>query len=147
MHIYVKSFEELTTIELYAILRLRSEIFVVEQHCIYQDIDNKDQKALHIIGRKDEEIVACTRVFNAGYYFKNASIGRIAVKKEFRRYGYGRDLVKASIDAVHTFFKTTRIELSAQEYLIRFYETHGFEKSGETYLEDGIPHIRMIKTA
>lgn len=146
MHIYTKSFETLTITELYELLQLRSEVFVVEQDCVYQDIDGKDQKAQHVLGKKDGKIVACTRIFDAGHYFKHASIGRIVVSKAFRRYGYGHDIVKASIQAIHAIFKKETIEMSAQEHLIAFYETHGFKQTGKPYLEDGIPHVRMLRT-
>lgn len=141
----VKEFHELNTLELYKILRLRAEVFVVEQDCVYQDVDNKDQKALHVIGRKNENIVAYTRIFNKGDYFDMASIGRVVVANNERKYGYGHELIKESIAAIETSFKTKKIKLSAQEYLVKFYEQHGFFKVGEGYLEDGIPHIAMIR--
>ncbi len=139
-----KHFKELTTVDLYKILRLRAEVFVVEQDCVYQDIDNKDQKALHVIGYKQNEVVAYTRIFNQGDYFENASIGRVVVAKNERQYGYGHILIKESIKAIENHFETTQIKISAQTYLKRFYETHGFKQTGEEYLEDGIPHIAMI---
>ncbi len=143
MKFTVKSFSELTINELYAILQLRSEVFVVEQECVYQDIDYKDQKSLHILGFKNDKIVAYTRIFKPGDYFKNASIGRVVVAAKERKYGYGHDLMKASIDAIDYFYRITEITISAQLYLKKFYETHGFKQIGEEYLEDGIPHIRM----
>ncbi|WP_206604212.1 GNAT family N-acetyltransferase [Aquimarina sediminis] len=140
----IKSFDELTTEELYNILRLRAEVFVVEQDCVYQDIDNKDQKALHVIGYKNERVIAYTRLFDAGKYFERASIGRVVVAEEERKYGYGHDLIKESINAIESYFKTKDIKIAAQTYLKNFYESHGFIKIGEEYLEDGIPHIDMI---
>lgn len=142
----VKRFQELTTAELYKILRLRAAVFIVEQDCVYQDIDNKDQKALHIIGTKEGETIAYTRIFDAGDYFENASIGRVVVSEKERKYGYGHDLIKASIKAIRDVFETKTIKISAQTYLKRFYESHGFSQVGEEYLEDGIPHIGMLKT-
>lgn len=142
----VKSFKEIDTEELYKILRLRAEVFVVEQDCVYQDIDNKDQKALHIIGTKNQEVVAYTRIFDEGYYFDKASIGRVVVAEGERKFGYGHDLIKESISAIETHFKTKNIKISAQTYLKNFYEKHGFIKIGEEYLEDGIPHIAMLKS-
>ncbi len=141
----VKSFNELSTSELYKILRLRAAVFVVEQDCVYQDIDNKDQNALHVIGYKDHEVVAYTRIFNAGHYFEKASIGRVVVSQNERKFGYGHDLIKESIAAIEKHFNTKSIKISAQTYLKRFYETHGFTQIGEEYLEDGIPHIGMIR--
>lgn len=145
MNFRVKKFQELTTSELYEILQLRSEVFVVEQNCVYQDIDGKDQKALHVIGIKEGKIIAYTRLFNGGEYFNTPSFGRVIIKETERKYGYGHDLVKASIEAVVNNYKETKITISAQTYLKKFYESHGFEKVGEDYLEDGIPHIKMIK--
>ncbi|AXT61888.1 GNAT family N-acetyltransferase [Aquimarina sp. AD10] len=141
----VKQFEEIEALELYKILRLRAEVFVVEQDCVYQDIDNKDQKALHVIGYKNDQIVAYTRLFKGGDYFENASIGRVVVSQKERQFGYGHDLIKASIEAIEKHFKTTEIKISAQTYLKKFYESHGFSQIGEEYLEDGIPHIAMVR--
>lgn len=141
----VRAFDELNTLELYKILRLRAEVFVVEQDCVYQDVDNKDHKALHILGKKDDEIIAYTRIFDKGDYFEVASIGRVVVAKDERKYGYGNELIEQSILAIEDNFKTKKIKLSAQVYLVSFYEKHGFSKMGEEYLEDGIPHIAMIR--
>jgi len=143
MEFIIKTFTELTTAELYQILQLRSEVFVVEQDCVYQDVDGKDQKSLHVLGFKNEQIVAYTRIFKPGDYFKNASIGRVAVAQKERAYGYGHELMQASIKAVQENYTTSEITISAQVYLKKFYETHGFTKVGKEYLEDGIPHIEM----
>ncbi len=145
MEVTVKSFSELTTAELYAILQLRSEVFVVEQDCVYQDLDGKDQKALHICGFKENVLVAYTRVFQAGDYFKNPSIGRVVVKADYRAYGYGKAIMIASINAMEKRFGKGIIELSAQTYLLKFYNDLKFKKIGEEYLEDGIPHVRMLR--
>ena len=144
MKITVKIFEELTSNELHDLLQLRSEVFVVEQDCVYQDIDGKDLKALHLIGTKNEKIVAYTRCFSPGIYFEEAAIGRVVVPLEERKYGYGHDIMRASIKAIKNEFKTEKIKLSAQTHLKKFYESHGFTQIGEGYLEDGIPHIAMI---
>lgn len=145
MNFIIKSFSELTTSELYQILQLRSEVFVVEQDCVYQDIDFKDQKVLHVLGYKNNTIIAYTRIFKPGDYFENASIGRVVVKQLERKYGYGHELMKVSIEAIKDAFHQEKITISAQLYLKKFYESHGFIQVGETYLEDGIPHIRMDK--
>ncbi|MGY0408077.1 MAG: GNAT family N-acetyltransferase [Polaribacter sp.] len=145
MKFFIKSFSELTIDELYAILQLRSEVFVVEQNCVYQDLDRKDQKSLHVFGIKNDKIVAYTRIFKPGDYFKNASIGRVVVAASERKYGFGHHLMKASIKAIKTNFKVDEITISAQVYLKKFYESHGFLKVRESYLEDGIPHIEMLK--
>ena len=145
LEIKVKKFSELSLTELYDILRLRSEVFVVEQDCVYQDIDGKDEAALHIIGYKNEKIVAYTRCFEPGYYFEEAAIGRVVVKDSERKFGYGHEIMKASDRAIQQYFQTSNIKLSAQQYLIKFYESHGYQTTGEGYLEDGIPHIAMVK--
>ncbi|HSP10947.1 MAG TPA: GNAT family N-acetyltransferase [Salegentibacter sp.] len=145
MKIIIKTFKELSLTQLYDILQLRSEVFVVEQDCVYQDIDGKDQKALHIMGYKDDVLVAYTRCFDKGLYFEEASIGRVIVKENHRKFGYGHEILKASIQAIEERYKTNKIKLSAQQYLIKFYKSHGFITTGEGYLEDGIPHIAMVK--
>ena len=145
MEFQIKLFSELNTTELYQILQLRSEVFVVEQDCVYQDIDFKDQKALHVFGFKNDKVVAYTRIFKPGDYFENASIGRVVVAEKERKFGYGHLIMKASISAIKNNFKVDEITISAQKYLKKFYETHQFKQVGEEYLEDGIPHIRMDK--
>ena len=131
--------------ELYNVLQLRSEVFVVEQDCVYQDIDGKDKDAVHILGYSDGKLVAYTRCFEPGKYFEKASIGRVIVRENYRKFGYGHEIMEASIQEIEKRFKTDNIKLSAQQYLTRFYESHGFKQHGEGYLEDGIPHIAMIK--
>ena len=143
MNFITKKFSELNTTELYEILQLRSEVFVVEQDCVYQDIDFKDQKSLHVFGYKKDKIIAYTRIFKPGDYFDKASIGRVLVVASERKYGFGHDLMKASINAIDYFYRVTEITISAQKHLKKFYETHKFTQIGEEYLEDGIPHIRM----
>ncbi|MDP5230730.1 MAG: GNAT family N-acetyltransferase [Cellulophaga sp.] len=145
LNITIKTFQELSTTELYAILQLRSEVFVVEQDCVYQDIDYKDQKALHVIGFKNNQVVAYTRIFKKGDYFEEASIGRVVVAASERKYGYGFDIMNASIKAIEDNFKETIIRISAQIYLLKFYTALGFKSVGKEYLEDGIPHVNMIK--
>ena len=147
MDFKVKSFSELTITELYQILQLRSEVFVVEQDCVYQDVDNKDQKALHVFGKKNNTIVAYTRIFKAGDYFEKASIGRVVVKESERKFKFGHELMKASINVIKEVLNEEEIIISAQLYLKKFYESHGFYQVGEGYLEDGIPHIRMDRKA
>ena len=145
MTIRTKKFKELTTTELYDLIQLRSEVFVVEQMCVYQDLDGKDEKALHVIGKKDNKIVAYARVFEPGDYFENASIGRVVVRKEERQYKYGYAIMESAIRAVKDYYNKTEITLSAQSYLKKFYNNLGFKVAGEEYLEDGIPHIKMTK--
>jgi ElaA protein len=145
LKILIKSFAELSTKELYNILQLRAEVFVVEQNCVYQDIDGKDEKALHVIGFKNDKIVAYCRIFKPGDYFEKASIGRVVVAKNERKFGYGHLIFKYSVEAINEHFKETSIKISAQLYLKKFYESHEFIQVGEGYLEDDIPHIAMIK--
>ncbi len=140
----VKSFEELTKEELYKLLQLRNQVFVLEQHCIYLDLDGKDQKALHVLGYKNEELIAYTRIFKPGDYLKEASIGRVLVVKNERQHNYGKQIMEASIKAIKDYFKTSAIQISAQCYLRKFYGDLGFLEFGEEYLEDDIPHIGMI---
>jgi len=146
LKIDVKTFEALTKQELYDILQLRSEVFVVEQDCVYQDIDGKDQKALHVIGRKNDKIIAYTRIFKPGDYFELSSIGRVVVAKNERHFKYGDDIMQSSIEAIKQYYNETTIKISAQAYLKSFYNRLGFNEVGEEYLEDDIPHIAMIKT-
>ncbi|HAV54524.1 MAG: GNAT family N-acetyltransferase [Aequorivita sp.] len=145
MEIKVKNFGELSTKELYDVLQLRSEVFVVEQDCVYQDIDGKDERALHIMGWEDGNLVAYARCFQAGDYFDEASIGRVLVRENYRKMGYGHAITKASIEAIKTNYKADKIKISAQVYLVIFYESHGFKTIGDRYMEDGIPHIAMLR--
>ncbi|WP_223032360.1 GNAT family N-acetyltransferase [Hanstruepera marina] len=145
LQIYTKIFNELTTQELYDVLQLRAEVFVVEQDCVYQDVDGKDKKALHVLGYKNDTLVAYTRIFKPGDYFKEASIGRVVVKVNERKHKYGYAIMEASIQAVKENFNETLIKISAQTYLNTFYNNLGFKAIGEEYLEDGIPHVAMVK--
>ncbi len=140
----VKTFSELSIQELYQILRLRSDVFVVEQECVYQDLDNKDQNAIHIFQKEENQIIAYTRVFKKGDYYSNPSIGRVVVKKTHRGKDYGKRIMEASIKYVKNNLEGKLIELSAQKYLDKFYRDLGFYVEGEEYLEDGIPHQRML---
>lgn len=144
LHIQTKTFNELSIQELYELLQLRSEVFVVEQDCVYQDIDGKDQKALHVLAYNKNKLVAYTRLFKAGDYFKEASIGRVVVRKETRKFKYGYTIMEASIQAVKDHFNTSEIRISAQLHLKRFYNNLGFKAVGNDYLEDGIPHVNML---
>ncbi|MDH6307351.1 ElaA protein [Dysgonomonas sp. PFB1-18] len=141
----VSRFEELTTTELYDILHLRCKIFVLEQDAPYLDMDYKDQKALHLHGYIDGRLVAYCRLFRAGDYFSQACIGRVVVATEFRKYGYGHDLMRRAIELEESALGETKITISAQQYLKKFYESHGFRQTSEMYLEDGLPHIEMKK--
>ncbi len=145
MNIVIKYFNELTTQELYNILQLRSEVFVVEQNCIYQDIDGKDQKAVHIFFTENNKTIAYSRIFNEGEYFENPSIGRVVVEKEKRGKELGKKVMIEGEKYIKENLTNKNIEISAQKYLKEFYTNLGYKFIGNEYLEDGIPHIRMIK--
>lgn len=139
----IKSFENLSANELYDILRLRSAIFVVEQNCVYLDLDGKDKVALHLFGEFEGKIVAYSRLFKAGITFDNASIGRVVVDANYRDKKWGHDLMREAIEGIKVHFGERKITIGAQLYLKKFYESHGFVQTGEMYLEDDIPHIEM----
>jgi len=138
------TYQQLSKEKLYQIIRLRLEVFVLEQNCIYQDLDNKDQKAIHLVGEEEGKVIAYTRLFKKGDYFENASIGRVIVKKESRKKDYGKIIMQKSIEELKNEYNEENIEISAQKYLIKFYDDLGFKKIGEEYLEDNIPHIKMV---
>ena len=146
MEIHIKSFAELSKAELYEVLGERTAVFVVEQDCPYQEVDNKDQIALHVLGKEAGQLVAYARIFKAGDYASEASIGRVLVRLSHRDKGLGQEIMKASIAAVKTRFKTDTVVVAAQRYLEKFYEDLGFRVMGEPYLEDGIPHIKMVRS-
>lgn len=146
LELTIKSFESLSVNELYDILRLRSEIFVVEQNCVYLDLDGKDQKALHLFGTFEGNIVAHARLFKPGISFVHASIGRVTVEAKHREKKWGHELMRQAIAGVLEHFGETEITIGAQLYLKKFYESHGFVQTSEMYLEDDIPHIQMEKS-
>ena len=139
----IKPFKALSVSEMYSLLQLRSQVFVVEQNCVYQDIDGKDAKALHLMGEYDGKIVAYCRLFKSGDYFQEASIGRVVIDANYRDKKWGHEMMKQAIDGIETHFKETKIIISAQLYLQKFYESHAFVQTSEMYLEDDIPHIEM----
>ncbi len=141
----ISRFNELSAAELYLVLQLRESVFIVEQNCVYHDIDGKDDKALHVLGKYEDEIVAYARLFKPGDYFEQASIGRVLVSPDYRDRKWGHGLMRAAIGAIESEFNSGAIEISAQLYLQQFYQTHGFTAISETYLEDDIPHIRMLR--
>ena len=142
-----KSFAALTNIELYALLKLRCEIFVVEQNCVYLDVDNNDQKAFHTLGYIGDELVATTRLFEKDIMYDGyQSIGRVLTAQKYRRTGAGKDLMNYSIKECERLFGKGPIKIGAQMYLKKFYSEFGFEQSGDMYDEDGIDHIPMILT-
>lgn len=142
----IKRFEALSVFELYNLMQLRSEVFVVEQNCVYQDVDGKDDKALHLIGEDEGVTVAYCRVFKPKDYFDEASIGRVIVKDKYRDQKLGHSLMKEAIEVIKAEYNETKITISAQLYLKKFYESHGFIQTSEPYLEDDIPHIEMKRS-
>jgi ElaA protein len=143
IHWKIKSFEDLSVNELYDILRLRSEIFVVEQNCVYLDLDGKDKKGLHLLGEFEGKIVAYSRLFKPGISFDNASIGRVVVDANYRDRKWGHELMREAIAGIQSHFGESKITIGAQLYLKKFYESNGFVQTSEMYLEDDIPHIEM----
>jgi ElaA protein len=139
----IKRFEALSVNELYQLLQLRTQVFVVEQNCVFQDMDGKDEKAIHLLGKFDGKIVAYTRLFKSGDYFENASIGRVVIDPNYRDKKWGHELMRESIAAIAHHFGESKITIGAQLYLKKFYESHGFVQSSEMYLEDDIEHIEM----
>lgn len=139
-----KTFSELTVYELYAILHLRNEVFVVEQNCVFQDADNKDQHSFHYMGWRQDRLVAYTRLVPPGVSYKEPSIGRVVTSPAARGQGTGQDLMKRSIEECKKLFGNTPIRIGAQLYLKKFYMSFGFIQAGDIYLEDGIEHIEMI---
>lgn len=147
LHWKYQSFEELTTTELYTIFQLRTEVFVVEQNCVYQDMDNKDFKSFHLCAWDNNILVAYCRILPPGISFEDASIGRVLTALAYRKTGSGRELMQRAIAATLQQFNCSTITISAQLYLKKFYHSLGFKAVSDTYLEDGIPHIEMRYTA
>ena len=143
MKIVVKTFKELSVEEIYQILRIRSEVFVVEQKCIYKDIDGKDEKAIHMMGKNNKEIIAYTRILDRGEYYDLPSISRVVVTKKNRGKERGKRIMEESIKYINKNLKEKTIVLAAQKYLENFYRELGFIPEGKEYLEDEIPHQKM----
>ena len=147
LHWTTKPFEALTLTELYALLQLRSEVFVVEQTCAFQDIDGHDPAALHLLGHTATgELAAYARLFDAGHSYAQVSIGRVVTSLRYRRQGLGQQLLTKALAQCDAQFGPQPIKIGAQLYLKAFYESFGFVQQGEGYLEDGIPHIYMVRS-
>lgn len=140
-----KPFYELTNIELYAIMRLRNEVFVVEQQCVFQDADNKDQQCHHLMLWNDSHLAAYARLVPAGISFTETSIGRIITSSKFRGNGTGKVLMTLAIEESEKLFGQGPIRIGAQVYALPFYERFGFKADGAQYDEDGIPHVEMVR--
>ena len=142
----LKKFEDLTPYELYGILQLRNEVFVVEQNCVFQDADDRDQNSYHLMGFGNKKLVAYTRLVPPGEIYPEASIGRVVTSPSVRKSGLGTELMKQSIDHAYKLFGLGAIKIGAQLYLKNFYESLGFQQISNVYLEDGIKHIYMVKS-
>ncbi|GAA0227382.1 GNAT family N-acetyltransferase [Metaclostridioides mangenotii] len=143
MNFQIKKFEDLTADEIYEILRIRSEVFVVEQNCAFQDCDNDDQNSYHIFTAENDRIVSYLRVLKKGISYNEISIGRVLVAKDHRDKGVAKELLIKAIEFIENTLNECEIRISAQEYLKEFYSSLGFEISSDMYLEDEIPHIEM----
>ncbi len=141
----LKKFHDLSALEIYEILKLRSEVFVVEQNCVFLDMDDKDQLAHHLQGRINGQLAAVVRILPPGLAYEEPSIGRVVSSPQFRRKGVGIELMKVAIAETIRLYGQTAIKIGAQLYLKKFYESFGFIQCSETYLEDDIPHIKMIR--
>ncbi|OJV55278.1 MAG: GNAT family N-acetyltransferase [Bacteroidetes bacterium 43-16] len=141
---HLKPFQELSNHELYSILQIRNAVFIVEQACYYQDVDNKDLNALHLFYIKDNAMLAYCRILPAGISYKEASIGRFLTVQSARNQGLGKVLIEQAIYHIKERWPKTSIRISAQQYLEAFYQSFGFKTQGDMYLEDDIPHIEML---
>lgn len=141
----VKTFDELSTEELYQIIRARVDVFVVEQNCPYQDLDNYDQLAIHLWAQKDAEVMAYCRIFDKAIKYPETSIGRVITTQKVRGTGLGRQLIAYAVQIIENRLKTQDIRISAQDYLIKFYSDFGFRDTGKKYLEDNLPHTEMVR--
>ena len=145
MNWILKPFAALTPEELYKILQLRNEVFIVEQNCPYQDCDNKDIYAWHLMGMMEDRLLAYSRLLAPGISYSESSIGRVVSSPSLRKTGMGKKLMQESIQQIRNLFQTDIIRIGAQLYLQKFYESFGFIRDGDIYLEDNIPHIIMLK--
>lgn len=141
----IKNFEALTVTELYAIIKARVDVFVVEQDCPYPDLDGYDQQALHLWAEEDGNVLAYCRIFGRGIKYDEASIGRVLTTAQARGKNLGKQLIAYAVQAIENRFHTPEIRISAQDYLLKFYSGFGFEDTGKKYLEDDIPHTEMIR--
>ena len=140
----LKEFKELTTEELYEILKLRAEVFVVEQNCPYQDLDDKDQSSYHLFLEDNGQIISVLRILPENIAYKEMAIGRLIVKKSYRGKGISRKMMLRAMEFITEDLGKEKIRLSGQAYLSDFYQSLGFEKVSEMYLEDGIEHFEFL---
>ena len=146
IHWKIKSFAELSVPELYEILKIRQEVFIVEQTCDYLDADGYDDKAIHLWAENNGEILAYCRLFEAGIKYQEASIGRVLTNSNYRNLSLGKTLMKFALFIIEARFRAGDVRISAQDYLLKFYSEFGFRDTGKKYLEDDIPHTEMLKS-
>ena len=144
MHWEIKAFDQLSLQELYTILTLRTNVFVIEQACPYPEVDGKDPNCLHLLGTINGELVAYLRILPAGLRYDEVSIGRVVVKPSHRGKGLGRLMMEQAIHCITNEWKESQIKIGAQAYLEKFYQSLGFKPVSEVYLEDDIPHLDML---
>lgn len=144
MNWFCKKFNDLSVLELYLLMKLRSEVFVVEQNCVYLDADGKDENAWHLFAQDQDDIIACVRILGPGISYLEPAIGRVCTNKKYRGTGLGKELMERSITETKKFFFGQNIKIGAQIYLTKFYTDLGFVVSGDMYLEDGIEHQEML---
>ena len=140
----IKAFDELSTTELYQLINLREKVFVVEQKCYYLDADNNDQQSWHLLHYINGTLAAHLRILPPNTTYKQPSIGRVVVDKDFRKKNLGKEIMTEAIAFLNKKYIDTPIKIGAQTYLNTFYKSLGFSNEGQEYLEDGIPHIHMI---
>ena len=141
----IKTFDELSTIELHQIIKARIEVFVVEQNCPYPEVDGSDQKAIHLWAENRGEVIAYCRIFEPGVKYSECSIGRVLTHHNFRKLNLGKTLMRFAISTIEARFQKATIRISAQDYLLPFYKEFGFTPTGKSYLEDNIPHSEMLR--
>lgn len=140
----IKKYEDLTIDELYNILKVRNEVFVVEQNCPYQDCDEKDKRSYHLFLEDNGEIIAYSRIIEKGVSYDEVSIGRFLVQKKHRRMGFAREMLSKAIKFVEESLNENAIRISGQVYIKEFYKSFGFKEVSDVYLEDNIPHVEML---
>ncbi|MDO5510722.1 MAG: GNAT family N-acetyltransferase [Weeksellaceae bacterium] len=146
LHWQLKTFDELSNLDIYEVLRLRAEVFVVEQNAAYQDVDKIDIGSHHLLGMHHDQLVTYCRIIPPGQYFTEACLGRVVTREKYRKQGFSRKAVFLALQAIQNLYNTSECRISAQEYLIDFYTSFGFEVVSERYLEDGLPHFQMLKS-
>ena len=140
----MKKFSELSSEEIYDILKIRNEVFIVEQQCIYEDCDGKDKNSYHLFAKENEEILVYSRILEKGISYNEISIGRVLTNKNYRGGGLAKQMMQRAIEFIENNLNEKAIRISAQEYLLNFYEYLGFVQVSDVYLEDGIPHVEMV---